>query len=565
MSQLTILRPAGSLGHKRKAKKRKATTLRFRVLRVRGAGTWPLATIAAGATGTPTDKDWDERLHRRGLRAPAGTAAARLRHKLCAVEDGSMTQPMGGGGAEHTGSPDVVVFSRAGCLFCSKAKALLGSHSVAFGIVDLSAEPQRRTEAAELSGSLTVPQVFVGGRCLGGYDDLKRLEEAGQLETALCWLESDGPCIAVTDRLAAAAAAASSAATGGGDSPELAARAEAMAAMHYSAGSRPSLRAFLRYAVTSTVAQDQTHNIPLNLAAAPSEPSPPPALPKAGAGELAQLLRQVMLQLLDDFVDPLSGDVDYLSMRSSKQWNFFRAIAAELGESRLSDELASLGQDERKAFFINLYNAMTFHGVVTYGRRPGWWYLYCFFITPAVSYRLAGVQVSLDDVEHGLLRARPNYFQAPGQERQRQWRLPRVDPRIHMALNCGAKGCPAVSVYSAGPELGAELDEAVAAFVADDRNVRVAGAIGERAPIRLVLSSLFKMYLEDFAPEAGSNPSRALARWLLPFARGEKRDLLSAALADEAAPAPKLEWLPYDWETNGPEVPLDSRIYTPTF
>ena len=54
---------------------------------------------------------------------------------------------------------------------------------------------------------------------------------------------------------------------------------------------------------------------------------------------------------------------------------------------------------------------MTFHGVTTFGRRPGTWYLYCFFITPSVSYRVAGVQMSLDDIEHGMLRARPGYFE----------------------------------------------------------------------------------------------------------------------------------------------------------
>ncbi|CAE7552559.1 grxC [Symbiodinium natans] len=325
------------------------------------------------------------------------------------------------------------------------------------------------------------------------------------------------------------------------------------------AGSRPSLGAFLRYAVTSTPKQDQSRNVPLNLAAAPGAPEPGPAL-GGSASELVALLRQVMLQLLEDFFDPASNDVDYVAMCASSQWSLFRALAAEIGEPRLRPELEALGEADRKAFFINLYNAMTFHGVTTFGRREGWWYLYCFFITPAVSYRVAGTQMSLDDIEHGILRARNGYFKDPEQELQRRLRMEAVDPRIHMALNCGAKGCPAVAVYTGGDNLDAELDSAVAGFVAADANVRVTQ---EASGIRLDLSEIFKMYLEDFVGAAtGKDSERALARWLLPFASEDQRPLLSKAV--EGAPI-RLQWIPYDWATNGTEVPLDKYIYSVTF
>lgn len=49
---------------------------------------------------------------------------------------------------------------------------------------------------------------------------------------------------------------------------------------------------------------------------------------------------------------------------------------------------------------------------------------------------------------------------------------------------------------------------------------------------------------------------------VLPWARGQKRDLLSKALEDGARLT--FVWDPYNWETNGPEIPLDSRIYSPT-
>ena len=92
--------------------------------------------------------------------------------------------------------------------------------------------------------------------------------------------------------------------------------------------------------------------------------------------------------------------------------------------------------------------------------RPGTWYLYCFFITPSVSYKVAGVQMSLDDIEHGLLRVRPGYFEGEDEELQRKLRMPSLDARIHMALNCGARSCPAIAVYS-GEQLSSSLSEKI--------------------------------------------------------------------------------------------------------
>ena len=63
-------------------------------------------------------------------------------------------------------------------------------------------------------------------------------------------------------------------------------------------------------------------------------------------------------------------------------------------------------------------------------------YIYFYFIAPAVSYFLAGVPVSLDDVENGLLRAQHHDFQQTDQALQHQLWVSEVDPHIHTALNC---------------------------------------------------------------------------------------------------------------------------------
>ncbi|CAK9088502.1 Glutaredoxin [Durusdinium trenchii] len=289
-------------------------------------------------------------------------------------------------------SPDVVVFSRPGCSFCAKAKALLSRRQVRFGVVDVGAEPERFAEATERGAMSTFPQILVGSKCLGGFDALKLLDEQGRLIEATQREPQDEVYIAPTP-------------------PE---KIE-MANLQYQAISP-----------IETSAMKCCHfGRPALVSNAPGSSDPPAALPNASAEQLAVR----------------GGDVNYVAMRQSAEWNLFRALASELGQLRLQSQLANMPTEERKAFFINIYNAMTFHGVTTFGRRSGAWYLYCFFITPAVSYRVAGTQLSLDDIEHGLLRAQPNYFEVDDQELQRKLRLPQVDPRIHMALNCGARSC----------------------------------------------------------------------------------------------------------------------------
>lgn len=69
---------------------------------------------------------------------------------------------------------DVVMFSRPGCGFCAKAKALLARRQVRFAVVDVNAEPERIEEAQRRSNAKTFPQILVGSKCLGGVE----LEEA---------------------------------------------------------------------------------------------------------------------------------------------------------------------------------------------------------------------------------------------------------------------------------------------------------------------------------------------------------------------------------------------------
>jgi glutathione-dependent peroxiredoxin len=71
----------------------------------------------------------------------------------------------------------VLVLARHGCPFCARAEALLKERGIAFDAVFLGDELTMRGVKAA-SGAATVPQVFIGGRLVGGADQLARFLEA---------------------------------------------------------------------------------------------------------------------------------------------------------------------------------------------------------------------------------------------------------------------------------------------------------------------------------------------------------------------------------------------------
>ena len=82
--------------------------------------------------------------------------------------------------------PEVVVYSRPWCGYCTRAKMLLASKGVTFEEIDVRGDPDLWDEMVRRSGGrTTVPQIFIGERHVGGCDDLFDLERIGQLEPLL--------------------------------------------------------------------------------------------------------------------------------------------------------------------------------------------------------------------------------------------------------------------------------------------------------------------------------------------------------------------------------------------
>jgi len=80
----------------------------------------------------------------------------------------------------------VLMYSTGVCPFCTMAERLLKSKGVAeIEQIRVDLEPQRRQEMMQRTGRRTVPQIYVGDRHVGGYDDLAALDRAGGLDPLL--------------------------------------------------------------------------------------------------------------------------------------------------------------------------------------------------------------------------------------------------------------------------------------------------------------------------------------------------------------------------------------------
>jgi len=245
----------------------------------------------------------------------------------------------------------------------------------------------------------------------------------------------------------------------------------------------------------------------------------------AAAHTQAQTLASRMLGAFGAATDG-AGRVDYARLSSSGE--FTDAVEAARGLARVGLETLS-GHGARLAFWINVYNALVLHGIVSLGARRSIVSTWSFFGRAA--YRVGGLVFSPDDVEHGVLRGNRRRILPPlrpfgARDPRRDLALAPLDPRIHFAINCGARSCPPVSVYRA-EAIDAQLDLATRSFV--NSEVSLEGG-------RLVCSRLFKWYRRDFDAAGG------LAAFFLRYLDdGPPR----RALADGVAP--RVRFRPWDW------------------
>ena len=177
----------------------------------------------------------------------------------------------------------------------------------------------------------------------------------------------------------------------------------------------------------------------------------------------------------------------------------------------------TLDGDEQFAAYANIYNALTVQHIVS--RYPTKSIRSGYIVGPwnRVFTNVEGEEVSLDHIEHQILRV--------------EW----DDPRVHYAVNCAAFSCPNLQTDAwFGETLDEDLDRAAHAFVNDPRGVTV------RKNGTLQVSTIYKWFREDFG---GSNDG--VIDHLLEHAEPE--------LAEKIQAKRRITKHEYDWSLNDVE------------
>ena len=79
----------------------------------------------------------------------------------------------------------IEIYTTRWCGYCVRAKALLDGKGIPYEEISLDDDPAFRRRLEELTGGWTVPQILIDGAPIGGYTELWRLDESGQLDARL--------------------------------------------------------------------------------------------------------------------------------------------------------------------------------------------------------------------------------------------------------------------------------------------------------------------------------------------------------------------------------------------
>ncbi len=205
-----------------------------------------------------------------------------------------------------------------------------------------------------------------------------------------------------------------------------------------------------------------------------------------------------------------NGVVDYAGFKKDEQ-KLDRYLA--LFDST---DVRNLSRDDQMAFYINAYNAWTiklilsgYPGVKSIKDLGGFWGPW-----KKDFVRLGGEVVTLDHIEHDILR--PEF----------------KDPRVHFAVNCASKGCPAlISEPYEGSRLDVQLDRSARNFINNTEKNYLAGD-------KLFVSSIFKWFSKDFNNDVIDFFIKYTDEPLIKQLEARKDQI-------------KIKYLDYDWSLNG--------------
>eukprot|EP01083_Nonionella_stella_P023892 66094_1 len=475
----------------------------------------------------------------------------------------------------------IVVYSITGCKYCKAAKSLLKQLNVEFSEINLDHHPERRKEMVMLANRKTVPQIFFNLEHIGGFDDLNKLNESGELNdrihealAALTPRDMIAKPVKKEESHEEATASEKKAQTDAENNWDY--LSDLVKEMRESAtplcikdriyrfwlyrkcfvGSEaiewlmkhknmPSDEA--KKLMFEMFAEDMIHHV------AKSQPfrdgtyfyrfqadEDHTALnttniskkPRRSATELGHEIRQLILEMYNDFLSEDGNAVDYEGLANSKYFESYCRVIEELQNT----DVFNIEHDEKLAFWVNIYNALVIHGRVINGPPNGFFQRMTFF--RYTKYHIGGYDYSLDDMENGVLRGNrvgPGKLQRQfsGDDPRKETICKNVDPRIHFALVCGAKSCPPIKLFAA-KSINEDLTLAAEAFLEDEVTLDVKSG-------DVTLSMIFKWFRQDFGKS-----DEDILRFVRKFSSTEKQVMFDSLLESNFA----LKYSTYDWGSN---------------
>jgi Protein of unknown function, DUF547 len=199
-------------------------------------------------------------------------------------------------------------------------------------------------------------------------------------------------------------------------------------------------------------------------------------------------------------------------------------------ESLARVDLASLSGVELEALFINAYNAFTIGTVLEHVDEDGTYKIESIRDIDDVfgrkAHTVGGFRLSLDDIEHGILR--PTFR----------------DPRIHFAVNCASLSCPPVPVHAlSGDGVATELETAARNALSNPDYATVEG--GE-----LLLTKILDWYGADFVNPDYRGHETSVPAFVRKYANDDVRRFLDGRKGNVP-----VRFRDYDWRLNRPDRP----------
>ena len=180
-----------------------------------------------------------------------------------------------------------------------------------------------------------------------------------------------------------------------------------------------------------------------------------------------------------------------LAVKKNEKTLALQELIENILPKEFSKEISN--DNNKKAFWINIYNSyyqiLRSVGVPKSG------------IYKSKKIYVAGISLSLDDIEHGILRKYKfkfslGYLSNPFYRKViKRLAVDEVDYRIHFALNCGAKSCPPIAFYKP-QNINQLLDMATVSFLENETEVNHNKKTVE-------ITALFKWFLGDFGGKRG--------------------------------------------------------------